>query len=111
MSRRVFVPLQSAPFGRFLRGSKSVEVRDAKSPVAQSVLLAKPGTPVLLRRGYSTADELHGRLGQVWRADRLDLLPTEVLELADLRDLSTSAFFDAQRPVVAFHVVLVDEEV
>ncbi len=103
--RRVFVPLRSAPFERFRAGTKTVEVRDLQSPVAKQVRSAGPGTLVLLRRGYSTTDELRGKLGRVWESRDLSGLPPEVLEMADLEGLDPSQYFDAHKPVLAFEVI------
>lgn len=65
-AKRIFVPMATTPWTRFKAGTKTVEVRNAGSPVAAQVRKAAPGSPVLLRLGYSGIRDLHGRLGRTW---------------------------------------------
>lgn len=105
MAERIFVPLASDPFWRFKRGSKGVEVRALDSPVARAVLNHDMGTPVNLRRGYSTPDNLWGRLGLWVLADRVADLPVEFRIAADLPEQRTADYYDADKPVLAFQVL------
>lgn len=103
MTDRIFVPVASAPFWRFVQGTKKFEVRSGKSPVARKVLRSVPGTPVLLRRGYSTKDELNLRLGRVYRASNWNALPDEAKKGADRRDEDLPlTYYDPAEEVVAF---------
>lgn len=71
----VFVPLARPPFMSYLNGSKTVEIRNARSPVAAQVRKAQPGEKVTLRLGYSGQMELSGRLGRVWEGEGGSNLP------------------------------------
>src|SRR5687767_8787625 len=90
--RPIFVPLRGRlrhpedPFWRFVAGKKSVEVRQVTSTVARQVLRRQAGAQVLLRRGYSTKDEIHGELGRVWQAATWSTLPDQARLGADRHD-------------------------
>lgn len=104
----VFVPLATDPWTRFARGSKTVEVRNARSPVAAQVRKASAGAPVLLRLGYSGERNLRGTLGRIWEGRRASM-PAWACDGADV-DWTTQPgpFFDAAGPLLAFEVILED---
>lgn len=83
MSARIFVPLAAKPWTRFKAGTKTVEVRNAGSPVAAQVRKHQPGTPVLLRLGYSGTRDLHRVLGRTWEGG-MDTMPDWVRAGADV---------------------------
>lgn len=105
MSSRIFVPLASDPFWRFKKGSKGVEVRAFQSPVARAVRNHDMGTPVNLRRGYSTSDNIWGRLGLWVIADNVESLPVEFRIAADLPEQRRTDYYDPDQKVVAFQVL------
>lgn len=95
----LFVPLAGPPFAAFYNGVKTVEVRqDAPRWSDKHVF---PGRAVLLRRGYSTPDELARTVGRVWRGFA-PAAPAWVVEGARIDGWPVSRYFDAARPVVAF---------
>lgn len=99
----VFVPLAAEPWARFARGSKTVEVRNATSPVAAQVRKASPGSPVLLRLGYSGDRNLHGALGRVWEGPFAHL-PSWAAHGADVDWSKASPYFDVGARLLAFEV-------
>jgi hypothetical protein len=112
----LFVPLATEPFERFAQGIKTVEVRQAKPRWVSSV---KPGRAVLLRRGYSTQDNLWGTVGRVAVADRVRDLPLWAKEGAHLADVQQTiryrhgremvlCYFDPDKAVLAFEVLDLD---
>lgn len=106
----VFVPLKEAPWAKFGAGTKTVEVRNAKSPVAAQVRKAKPGDEVRLRWGYGPHGgygirEFKGTLGRVWTADNVRNLPVEALIGANL-DARPDNYGWVDDPVLAFEVIL-----
>lgn len=104
MSRRIFVPLKSEPFWKFWHKTKTVEIRARDSPVARAVLNHDQGTPVLLRRGYNTLDEMIGELGLFVLADCLEALPLEFRIAANLSGVNLD-YYDDSKPVLAFQVL------
>lgn len=107
---RIFVPLAERPYRKFERGSKGVEIRSHKSPVAAQVRKAKEGSEVLLSLGYGTKHRMKRVLGPRWEAATLADLPPEVLRMADL-DGGPNAFFNPDEPVLAFACIETDQGV
>lgn len=99
MALSLFVPLATEPFRQFESGKKTVEVRQA----APRWLHVVTGQGVRLRRGYSTPDELRGVVGRVFRGNFRDA-PAWVLDGACVR--LPSRFFDHEKAIVAFEVIL-----
>lgn len=98
----LFVPLAGAPWAAFNVGSKTVEVRqDAPRWGPKHVF---EGRPVLLRRGYSTTDEIVGTVGRVYRGF-VSVAPEWVRAGAAIADWYASPCFDSSRRIVAFEVV------
>lgn len=105
MTERIFLPVASGPFWRFVQGTKIYEVRAAKGAIAKKVLRSKPGCPMLVRRGYSTKDEFPATLGRVYAADNWNSLPDEVKKGADRRNEDLPLrFYDPAEGLVAFQV-------
>lgn len=101
--RPIFVPLATEPFRKFQCGSKSVEIRRAKSTVAAQVRKADEGAHVVLSRGYGMRERLNGTLGPRWESPTLAELPPEVIQRADLSP-NPLRFFDPMAPVLAFTI-------
>lgn len=105
---RLFVPLASGPFEAFRDGRKTVEVRQARGRWHTGNVT--PGRRVLLRRGYSTRDEIAGTVGRVAWASRLKALPGwavngAALPFAVVHSDEPSDYFDPASPVLAFEVL------
>lgn len=94
----LFVPLAAEPFGRFVTGEKTVEVRQDSARWGRVVA----GRRVLLSRGYGKQQRLQGRVGRVARAPSYAELPTWARAGAGIHGLGPSRFFDPSRPLVAF---------
>lgn len=105
MSDRLFVPLASEPFWRFAWAGKSVEVRQARGRWNRRNV--REGRPVMLRRGYSTGDEIEGNVGRVAEAPTFDALPEWARVGAKVSPDQAVAWFDAGAPVLAFEVRVV----
>lgn len=104
MEKPLFVPLCSDPYYRFKRGSKWVEIRNAKG--RWNPKQVKTGRPALMRRGYSTPDEFRGVLGRVAFVQQFSELPAWAVWGANLREGDErSGFFDPDEPIVAFEVL------
>jgi hypothetical protein len=100
----LFVPMHSLPYYRFKRGSKWVEIRNAKGKWNPKQV--KTGRAALLRRGYSTPDEIRGVVGRVAFVSSFRALPYWAVRGADLMEGDEhSGFFDPEGPVVAFEVL------
>lgn len=95
---RVFVPVDSAVFDRYTRG-KYVEVRNAKG--RWNVRHVKTGKPVTIRRGYSTADELHGVIGRTVIVRGITNLPHWAAQGAYIEASDTDRF-DPNGRLIAF---------
>jgi hypothetical protein len=101
--RPLFVPLATVQYRKFESGEKTVEVRnDSPRWAAKHVF---PGRPVLLRRGYSTRDEIAGFVGRVWRGPDILDAPDWIMHGAAVVDWLGNRFFDVTKPLVAFEVV------
>jgi hypothetical protein len=98
------------PFVNFGQGSKTVEVRNAKSPVAAQVRKARPGDEVRLRWGYGPHGrhgirEWRGTLGRTWEGPA-DEIPDWVKAGACLTQSSWSGrFFDPNGRLLCFEVL------
>lgn len=108
MSKPVFVPLALWPWTKFTNGSKTVELRNAKSPVARQVMKdPTPGRPVVLSHGYGKAKRMNGTLGEVLTYPSFWDLEPAVKVAAGLDDHHDAwAFLNPDEPVVAFTVNL-----
>lgn len=108
--KAIFVPLAAGPFADFTQGCKTVEVRNAKSPVAAQVRKATPGAPVRLRWGYGPHGTLGiretvGSLGRTWEGPA-DEIPQWVKDGACLTQASWSGrYFDPGGRLLCFEVL------
>lgn len=114
-TKPLFIPLATEPYRRFESREKTVEVRQyGRAWTERTVWTGRRAT---LSRGYSTPDRLHGFVGQVAVAPRLVDTPLWVKRGAALQDVQRTdryrvgepgpkTYFDPDRPVLAFEVVL-----
>lgn len=106
----IFVPLAEGPFVDFTQGCKTVEVRNAQSPVAAQVRKATEGATVRLRWGYGPHGALGiretlGVLGRTWEGPS-DEIPQWVKDGACLTQASWSGrFFDPNGRLLCFEVL------
>jgi hypothetical protein len=102
--KHLFVPLATKPFRAFQSGAKTAEVRQDAPRWASKHVYA--GRRVILRRGYSTKEQLLGHIICVERAPRLQDLPAGMLEDACINMGEVGRYFDPEKPVVAFRMIL-----
>lgn len=108
--KAIFVPLAADPWVGFTSGAKTVEVRNAKSPVAAQVRKAEPGAAVRLRWGYGPhgllgVRERLGTLGRTWEGPA-DEMPAWVKEGACLTQKAWDGrFFDPTGRILCFEVL------
>lgn len=104
--RPLFVPLATEPFRAFESGVKTVELR--RSSKRWSERHVWRGRPVLLRRGYSTKEEIAGFVGRVAVATDWWALPEWAQKggaVAPERLVDDNPFFNPHAPLIAFEVV------
>lgn len=109
MTRDVIVPVTTEVFERYRAGSKTVEVRNATSPVAAQIRKAAPGCVVRIRRGHNPANgEILATLGRVITAHGWASVPEWAQRAADVppRKPGQAPYFDAVGDLVAFEVLI-----
>lgn len=106
--RPLFVFLKTEFFHRFQVGEKNVELRqyDGPADLRWSPKHVRAGRPVVLRRGMSTKDEVHGFVGRAVWVNHFDALPGWARDGCGVKreDLSPTTV-DPSKPLVAFEVV------
>lgn len=105
--RPLFVFLKTEFFRRFQSGRKTVELRQYDTPATLrwSPKHVRTGRPVILRRGMSTREEIHGFIGRAVWVNHFDALPEWARAGCGVPDKSELiGAVDPERPLVAFEV-------
>lgn len=104
MKGTLFLPVSTGPFNDYRDGAKTVEIRQRRG--RWKLKNVPKGRRVLLRRGYSTPDELTGTVLKAVEASSWAELPVWAKFGASVEDPSRSEFFDAYEPLLAFEIGL-----
>lgn len=104
IERPFYVFLAGGPYAAFGARRKTIEIRNVNTQYDPKHV--RKGRPVILRRGYSTKDNLTGTIGTVVTARNWWELPPWVRARACVADPEESPFFRANDPIIAFEVIL-----